>query len=89
MFCLLHTAQNIDTVCLRSIVNEVIMAILNFFIFFYKISHTESIKSTKSTKCQTSDFPPLRYFYAHKNAVFFVFIHLYAYYAFCVCEIFL
>ena len=32
----------------------------------------KSIKSTKSTKRQTSDFLPLRCFYAHKNAVFFV-----------------
>ena len=30
------------------------------------------IKSIKSTKRQTSDFLPLRCFYAHKNAAFFV-----------------
>ena len=49
----------------------------------------KSIKSTKNTKRQTSGFPPLRSFYVHKNAVFFVFVHLYAFYVFCTCEIFL
>ena len=35
-------------------------------------THTKSIKSIKSTKCQTSNFLPFRCFYAHKNVVFFV-----------------
>ena len=57
--------------------------------FFMPIKSIKSIKSTKSTKRQTSDFLPLRCFYAHKNAVFFVFVRLYAFCAFCACEIFL
>ena len=48
-----------------------------------------SIKSIKSTKRQTSDFIPLRRFYAHKNAVFFVFVGMCAFCAFCACKIFL
>ena len=39
---------------------------------FFDFTRTKSIKSTKSTKRQTSEFLPLRCFYAHKNAVFFV-----------------
>ena len=39
---------------------------------FTRTKSTKSIKSTKKHKKQTSDFPPLRCFYAHKNAVFFV-----------------
>ena len=47
------------------------------------------IKNIKSTKRQTSDFLFLRCFYVHKNTVFFVFVHLYAFCSFCACEIFL
>ena len=42
----------------------------------------KSIKSTKSTKTQTSEqvtFLLLDAFYAHKNATFLVFVHLYAF----------
>ena len=64
--------------------------------------HTKSIKSIKSTKSikkhkkhkkhkdankRISDFLPLRCFYAYKNAAFFVFSRLYAFCAFCACEI--
>ena len=51
--------------------------------------YIKSIKSTKNTKRQTSGFPPLRSFYMHKNVVFFVFVHLHAFYIFSACEIFL
>ena len=74
-------------------VDEVIKTILNFFVFYEKILHTrKSIKSIKITKTQISEqatFLPLDAFYAHKNAAFFVFVCLYAFCAFCACEIFL
>ena len=44
----------------------------------------KSIKSIKNTKPQTSSFLSLRCFYAYKNAVFFIFIPLYVFCAFCV-----
>ena len=49
----------------------------------------KSIKSTKRTKHKQVTFLPLDVFYAHKNAAFFVFVCLYAFYVFFVCEIFL
>ena len=39
---------------------------------FIRIKSKKSTKSIKGTKRRTSDFLPLRCFYAHKNAVFFV-----------------
>ena len=39
-------------------------------------------KSTKSTRCQTSDFFLLDVFYVHRNAVFFIFIGLCPFWAF-------
>ena len=84
------------TSAVSSIVNEDIREILNLFIFlqedFTCKNSTKSIKilkSTKSTKRQTSDFLPLGCFYVHKNAVFFVFVRLYVFCAFCTCEIFM
>ena len=56
--------------------------------FIHKKS-IKSIKSTKSTKTQTSEqvtFLLLDAFYAHKNATFFGFVHLYA---FCLLVCFL
>ena len=38
--------------------------------FFIRIKSKKSTKSIKGTKRQTSDFLPVRCFYAHKNAVF-------------------
>ena len=37
-----------------------------------RIKSIKSIKRTKSTKRKTNDFLPFRWFYAHKDAVFFV-----------------
>ena len=55
---------------------------------FMRIKSMKNIKSTKSTKCQTDDLLLLRCFYAHKNAVFYVFVRFYVFCAFCACEIF-
>ena len=53
-------------------------------LFFYeKISSKQ-----KAQKCKQAIFFPLNVFYAHKNAAFFVFVHLFAFYAFCLLEIF-
>ena len=55
------------------------------YLFFYeKISSKQ-----KAQKCKQATFFPLDAFYAHKNAAFFVFIHLFAFCAFCSLEIFL
>ena len=43
--------------------------------FYTRIKSIKSTKSIKNTERQTSDFLPLRSFYAHKNAVFFCFTH--------------
>ena len=56
---------------------------------FYAHKKHKKHKKQKKHKTYTNDFLPLRCFYVHKNAVFFVFIRLYAFSAFCVCEIFL
>ena len=46
-------------------------------------------KRKKVQSAKQAAFFLLDSFYTHKNAVFFVFIRLYAFYAFCACEIFL
>ena len=82
-------------------VNDVIRAVLNFFILFFLQEDFTRTKSTKSIlsedtnrrkKTQISKqvrFFTLDVFYAHKNAAFFkIFVHLYAFYAFCACEMF-
>ena len=59
---------------------------------FHTQKSTKSTKSIKITKTQISEqatFLTLDVFYAHKNAVFFVFVRLHAFCAFCVCKIFL
>ena len=74
-------------------VNEVIKAVLNFFIFFFakrflKHKKYKKHKKHKNANKRISDFSPLDVFYAHKNAAFFVFVCLYSFCAFCVREIF-
>ena len=59
---------------------------------FHTQKSTKSTKSIKITKTQVSEqatFLLLDVFYVHKNAVLFVFVPLYAFCAFCACEIFL
>ena len=69
---------------LSSNVNDAIKAISNLFIFYEKI-----LSKQKTQKRKQATFFPLGAFYAHKNAAFFVFIHLFAFCAFCSLEIFL
>ena len=51
--------------------------------------HKKCKKRKKAQNSKQAAFFLLDPFYAHKNAVFFVFIRLYAFCTFCACEIFL
>ena len=52
---------------------------------FHTQKSTKSIKITKTQISEQAAFLTLDVFYAHKNATFFVFVRLYAFYAFfCV-----
>ena len=82
-----------DVLFNKNIRRKMRMRLLGQFQFFtrkfYAQKSTKNIKSTKSTKTQTSEqatFLPLDVFYAHKNATFFVFVRSYGFvclFAFC------
>ena len=76
-------------------VKHAIFFLLDIFMHIKMLSfllHTKSTKSMQITKMQISEqatFLHLDVFYAHKNAVLFVFVYLYVFCAFCACETFL
>ena len=86
---------------ISSNVNEVIRTISNLYLFLrkdfasakntktYKDATKQKHKKHKKANKRISDFLPLRCFLSALNNALFLFVHLYAFCACCVCEIFL